>query len=107
MRTFYGCDAVYLREMGREALKYLAGIAAVCLLGLLITVCTSGCAVVSPVGYVAFTDQPAYAYRVPVRHHHHRGRPVMVRKPIRLVHSNCAVVRTVYKNGRSVTRCVR
>ncbi len=94
----------YLKDLGVEAMKYMAGIAVVIMVGFLITVCTSGCAVVSPVGYVAFTDRPAHVYRAPVHHRH--GRPVVVHKPIR-VHSNCAVVRTVYKNGRSITRCVR
>src|SRR3989339_2160363 len=69
----------YLKGLGIEALKYLAGIAVVCAIGFVITICTSGCAMwMEPAGYAVYHERPMYAYRAPAYYHHYRGRPVVV-----------------------------
>ena len=69
----------YMKCLGIEALKYLAGIATVCAIGFAITICTSGCAMwMDPAGYSVYHERPMYAYRAPAYYHHYRGRPVVV-----------------------------
>ena len=99
-----------LKGLGIEALKYLAGIAVVCAVGFAITVCTSGCAVwTGPASHTVYRERPVHVYRAPIYHRH--GRPVVAHKQHPhgkfVAVKGCAKVRTVYKDGRSVTRCIR